>query len=235
MSWTLDIIIALIIGLTIYFAAKNGFVKTAISALSFIVAIALTAAFSEPLAEYIKGTPIAQTVETATEEQITDILLNGSHEIDELIEGASEDFNTFISVTGLDKEELSAWYSENVVDEEKAESLLAQKIAEPIINTVAMIISILVIYVGSQIVLSVLAFLLDHVARLPVLKSCNKLLGMIIGAVLALVRVCLFCFVVKILIENSAFLGSDFISNLKPENTLLFKFFSEIDIYSFFL
>lgn len=235
MTWTLDIIVALIIGLTVYFAAKNGFVKTAISAVSFIIAIAVTAALAGPLAEIIKETPVANTVEAATEEQITNILLEGSHSIDELIDGKSEEFNTFIAIAGLEKAELSEWYSDNAENDKKAESVIAQKIAEPIIDTVALLVAILVLYIGSQIVLSVLTFFLDKIARLPVLKSCNKLLGIILGAALAVVRVCLFCFVVEILIENSAFLGSDMLAGLKPENTLLYKFFSEIDIFSFFI
>lgn len=235
MTWALDVIIILIIGLTVFFAAKNGFVKTAISAVSFIVAIAVTAAFASPFAEFIRDTAVAKTIETATEEQITDILLDGSHEIDSVLNGESEEFNTFITIAGLDREELSQWYAQNVVDAETAESQLAKKIAAPIIDTVAMLVSILLLYIGTQIILSILAFLLDKIARLPVLKSCNKLLGTILGIVLALVRVCLFCFVVEILIENSAFLGSDMIANLKPENTFLYKIFSEIDIFSFFI
>ena len=37
MTWLLDIIIALIIGVSIFLGAKNGFVKTAIGAAAFII------------------------------------------------------------------------------------------------------------------------------------------------------------------------------------------------------
>lgn len=235
MTWALDLIIVLIIGITVFFAAKNGFIKTAISAVSFIVAIAVTAAFAAPFAEIIKETAVAQTIEEATETQISDILIENSYELDPLWNGESEEFNTFVTIAGLDRAELAQWYSENVADSEAAESALAKKIAEPIIDTVALLVSILVIYICSQIILSILANLLDKIARLPVLRSCNKLLGIILGAALAFIRVCLFCFAVEILIENSAFLGNDMISNLNPDNTLIYKLFSEIDIFSFFM
>lgn len=235
MTWTLDIIIVLIIGLTIFFAAKNGFIKTAISAVSFIIAIAITAAFASPFAEIIKETSVAQSIESATEEQITDIILDGSYEIDALLNGDSNEFNAFVAIAGIDRAELDSWFSETVVDTETAESALAKRIAAPIIDTVAMLVAILVLYIGAQIVLAIIAFILDKVANLPVLHSCNKLLGIVLGVVLAFIRVCLFCFVVKILIENSAFLGNDIIESLQPEKTLLYKIFSNIDIFSFFL
>ena len=51
MSFLLDIIIILIISLTIILAVKRGFVKTAISAVAFILAIIITVAFTPTLAD----------------------------------------------------------------------------------------------------------------------------------------------------------------------------------------
>lgn len=236
MSWTLDLIIILIIGLTLYFSAKNGFVKTAISASSFIIAMALTATLSAPLAEVIKQTPIADSIRTATEEKINDILLDNSFDVDSLLDGESSEFNNLLSISGITKESLSDWYDEDVTPSvEDATAKLAEGITAPIIDTVAMAVAIIVIYIGTRIALMVLSFVLDQIFRLPVLKSCNKLLGIIVGVVLALIRVCLFCFVASILIKNADFLGNEFISNLAPEKTLLFKTFTEFDIFSFFM
>ena len=233
MTWILDVIIILIIGLTIFFAAKKGFIKTLISAVSFVIAIIVTVMLCEPFAEILKDTAIAKTIETATEEQITDIILNESHEIDALLDGESEQFNTFVTIAGYDRTELANWFDANVANSDTAESMLAKKISEPIIDTIALLLAVIILYAGVQIILWVVSLVLDLVANLPVLRSCNTLLGIILGAALALVRVCLFCFAVEILIENSAFLGSDLIESLSPEKTVLYKFFSEIDIFSF--
>ena len=233
MSWTLDIIIILIVSLTVYFAAKNGFVKTAISASSFIIAIVLTAAFATPVAEVIKESPLSVTVRNATEDRIEGILLEGSYEISSLLEGESEEFNKLLAVARIDKDDLMEKYMS--MDPDKVAYNLAVEISNPIIDTVAIIVAIIIIYIGTQIILSVVSFILDKVCRLPVLKSCNKLLGIVVGVVLALLRACLFCFVIKILMENADFLGSSFIAELAPEKTLLFKTFSEIDIFSFFI
>lgn len=233
MSWTLDIIIILIVSLTVYFAAKNGFVKTAISASSFIIAILLTAILTTPVAEAIKASPLSATVRNATEDRIEGILLEGSYEISSLLEGESEEFNKLLAVARIDKDDLMEKYVS--MDPDKVAYNLAVEISNPIIDTVAIIVAIIIIYIGTQIILSVVSFILDKVCRLPVLKSCNKFLGIVVGVVLALLRACLFCFVIKILMENADFLGSSFIAGLAPEKTLLFKTFSEIDIFSFFI
>ena len=236
MSWTLDIIIILIVSLTVYFAAKNGFVKTAISASSFIIAILLTAILTTPVAEAIKASPLSATVRNATEDRIEGILLEGSYEMSSLLEGESEEFNKLLSVAGMDKDGRLEKYKKYVsMDPDKVAYNLAVEISNPIIDTVAIIVAIIIIYIGTQIILSVVSFILDKACRLPVLKSCNKLLGIVVGVVLALLRACLFCFVIKILMENADFLGSGFIAELAPEKTLLFKTFSEIDIFSFFI
>lgn len=235
MSWFLDIAIALIFGITVFFAAKNGFVKTLISAVSFIVAIIITASFCNPLAEYLKTTPIAETIENATEEKITEFILDGAVGTDALVKGESEEFNALLTVAGIDKAELFKWYTEAIVDTENAESALAKKVAAPIIDIIATAVSIVLLFVGTQILLSILSKVLNLIAKLPVLRSCNTLLGVILGIVLALFRIFLFCFVMRSLIDNADFLGNDFISALNPDNTIIFGKLYNIDIFSFFL
>ena len=235
MSFILDLAIIAIIAITIYFAAKNGFVKTAISAISFILAIVLTAMFANPLANYLKTTSVAETVESAVEDTITEALVNTSLGVNGLLEGKSEEFNATIGVAGLDLEQLSEWYNNNVADADKGEAALASRIAEPITNIIAKAIAIVILFIGALIVIAIAARILDLVAKLPIIRTANKLLGVLLGAVLALLRVTLFCFVMGLLIEHSSFLNSEFLAGLDAEKTLLFKFFSELDIFSFFI
>lgn len=235
MSILLDIIIVAIIALTIYFAFKNGFVKTAISALSFLLAIAVTAAFASPLADFLKETAVAETVEAATEQTITDALAKDPIGINGLLEGKSEEFNNLLTLAQIDRSELAAWYSSNIANAESGEVMLAKRIAAPMVDIIATLIAIIVLYIGTQVILSIAAFILNKIASLPILRTANKGLGLAVGVVLALFRVCLFCFVMNLLIENALFLGNGFISSLNPESTLLFKFFSNIDIFAFFM
>ena len=234
MSFILDLIIIIIAGVTVFFAWKNGFVKTAISAASFLIAIAVTAAFSTPLAEALAETSIAESIEEATEEKISEIIGESTSGITGLIDGESSEFNTLISIAGFDSEEIRDWYHGQIWSED-GESALSKHIAEPIVDVIAMLVAVVVLYIGTQVLLSIAGFFLDKIAKLPILRTANKSLGIALGAVLALFRICLFCFAVNLLIEHSAFLGSDFINSLNADNTLLFGLFSNIDIFAFFI
>ena len=235
MSFVLDLAIIAIIAITIYFAAKNGFVKTAISAVSFILAVILTIMFANPFAEYLKTTSVAETVETAVEDAITDALVGSTVGIDGLLKGESEKFNKILELAKLDLNEISTWFNNNVMEYSSGESALASRIAQPLTDIVAKIIAIIVIFILSLILIAIVARMLDLVAKLPIIRGANKLLGILLGAVLALFRVCLFCFVMGILIRHADFLGSEFLAGLDASKTLLFKFFSELDIFAFFI
>ena len=80
-----------------------------------------------------------------------------------------------------------------------------------------------------------IAFILNRIVELPVLRTANKGLGIALGVILAVLRIALFCFVMNLLIGNAEYLNSDFINSLQPENTFFFKLFSNIDIFSFFI
>lgn len=244
MNFLLDIIIALIIGLTVFSAVKNGLIKTAISAVSFLVAVIITLTFSTPLANSLKETSIAESIREATEQKITDIISEGSYGINDLLSGASEEFNALITVAGMDNEDIKKIVTETVTDALTKPSTdvakdiaptIAKHISVPIIDLIATLVAIIILFFGTQIVLAVVAKLLDIVAKLPILNSFNKAGGLILGIVLAFIRVCLFCFIINVLIENKDFLGVEFISNLEPDKTLLFSFFRNIDIFKFFI
>lgn len=235
MSFLLDIIIIAIIAITIYFSAKNGFVKTAISAVSFILAVAVTAMFASGLAEKLKDTSIAETIETSTKEAITDALIAENIGIDGLLEGQSEEFDSLIGIAGIERNELKEWYQDNIASDKSGEAIIAERVAEPIVDIIAMLVAIIILFVGTQLVLSVAAYFLNKLAKLPILRTANKGLGIALGIVLSVFRVSLFCFAVNILIENAAFLNNDFINGLNPESTLLFNLFNQIDIFAFFM
>lgn len=234
MSFLLDFIIIAIIAVTVYFAAKNGFVKTAISALSFIIAIAVTAIFASPLAEALKEAPFAETVETAVTDMVKDSIFD-ENGLEEFVNGESDGLNTVLSLAGVEKSDFIEWYNSPNSEGEDVLTRAAKFIADPIIDIIAMLVAIIILFVGTQILLWIASFFLNKLANLPILRTANKGLGILLGCVLALFRVFLFCFAMNLLIDNASFLNSEFLSGLNPENTFLFKLLSEIDVFAFFM
>ncbi len=231
MSWLLDIAIVAIITYTIWSAVNKGFVRTMLSAGSFLLALILTAVLASPVAEAFKKTSVAEKIIDSIEETIADEIDESTNGVDSLFEGESDTFNSLAKTANLD---MDYWEAEYQANSEKIERRLAEKIAAPIIDTIAMIIAIVVVFVISQILLSLLAGILDKIFRLPILKTFNKGFGAILGVILALIRVCLFCFAASIIIQIGSLLGNDFFESLSVEKTVLFEFFSKINIFSLF-
>jgi uncharacterized membrane protein required for colicin V production len=234
MSFLLDLIIIAIISLTIYFSYKNGFIKTAISAAAFMIAIIITVSFASPLAEAIKDTSVAETVKDAVEETIENALNEKATSLNDLLSGGSEKFNSMLNIAGLGDEDLSHLLAENSDGIDPIERIAAY-VANPVIDIIAMIVAIILLYVGSRLLLLLVSFILGKVAELPVIRTANKGLGIALGVVLALFRVFLFCFAMNVLIEHADFFGGWLFGSFNPDNTLLFSLFSNIDIFSFFL
>ena len=88
--------------------------------------------------------------------------------------------------------------------------------------------------------ISVITYLIGEIVKatpvdnrwIPVI--CG-LFGAVLGAVLAVMRVMLFCFIANIIISNAEFLGADALRSIDPQKTLIFAFFSGNRLFSFFL
>lgn len=97
------------------------------------------------------------------------------------------------------------------------------------------IIAFAAIYLLTKLVLRLCSNLLTKLFDRPVLRTLNKGFGIALNVVFAVVEILIFCFVVNVSMDVAALLGSDIFKSLAPESTILFKFFSQIDVFSFIL
>lgn len=97
------------------------------------------------------------------------------------------------------------------------------------------IIVFALIYIAAKLLLHLAAAVLTKMLDVPVLRSLNRLLGIAAGAVIAFVRVLMFCFFITAAIIAADHFGSDVFADINTADTVLFKFFSQIDIFSFLL
>ncbi len=220
MSAILDILIVVIIGVTILFAVKNGFVKTVLSAASFLIALVVAFLFVSPVRDAFLESGMAVKVRSAVDESITSFVTGASAEQEELPE-----FLTKLEFIGIDRAELEEkwndWRTENT---ETLKNELVGYVSEPVLRAVATFTAFVLLA----------ACLLDKPTDLPILRQANKLLGLVAGVVLALLRVWLFCAVVQLLLPCADTLGLGIVSHIDPANTFLFKFFYENNFFSLF-
>lgn len=235
MGWILDVIILLILGITVFIAYKKGFLKTVLSAGSFLIAIAVTALLAQPFAAFLRETSVAESLKDKTEQKIISIIDENSYDVDDLLDGKSEEFNRIVKIAGINEEDLSEWKEEQKAAKDKAVANLAEKISSPIVNTASSVISVIVLFIATQAALLVAKHFVEKLNDLPVLRTCDKVLGIILGVILGIFRVLLFCFAAHVVIEIGEFVGNEFLSSFDINKTLLFGLISKIKIFAFFL
>ena len=231
MSLILDLIILLIGGLTILFAARNGFVKTLLSTASTLIALLIVFLFTAPLTEALENSSLAEAVHTNTAAYL-DQLVEEQHAGDSyaLASDRESELYPLLESIGVDGDSLYTWVSEHAdLAKEQFREELISFIAEHVTPLLLRALSVAILFFGSFIVLKLLSLLLtDIIEQIPFVREANHALGLVLGIVLALIRVFMFCAVVRVLLDTASLSGWSAFAGLDPDKTLLFRLFGSI-------
>lgn len=166
----IDIISIAIILCCLIAGIKKGFVKALFGTVSFILAIILTFFFLDCAFSYISQSSFGKSVYDKTSVNIVEVQEGQENE---------SFFDKMIDKKGL---------------MEKAEE--AQKsLSEEIGDTTLKIITAVILFIGFTIALWLLSHILNLFAKLPVIKTVNKLGGFAAGAINAYILITIFSFV----------------------------------------
>lgn len=163
-----DLIVLLLVGVTTFIGYKRGFVKTAFGMLSFLIAVIIATTFYKLLAtQLINNTKIDDWIYDTISQKIEDNTVDSNdRQLDDsifILENLPEKIKDELDIEGT---------------KTRAKSFIAEKA----VNIGMNLISFVIIYVVSRIGLIIACFALDLVAKLPVLKQANEILGLIFGA-----------------------------------------------------
>lgn len=249
MNIALDLIIVAIIAFNIVYAVKKGFVKIVLRSLTVVVSLILAFMLVAPVRSALSATEYSTKAEAAIRDGVISLLdgiasdgrddaVSADEQPEEDVsaadDGAGAGMQSVISLlgyAGIDTGELQADMSEWI--DTKSEQLkvkLADGITPGIHKALLTAVSFTAIFAAALIVMNILAWLLGKAVKLPVLKQADKLLGLIVGAVLALAEVYLFVALVKLLLPYGAALGG-IMSDVSVKDTFLFRFFYSTDLF----
>ncbi len=237
MSLLLDLILLLIAGVTIFLAAKRGFVKTLLSTASTLVALVIVFLFTSPLTDLLESTALPDAVRTNTASVIDSLVeQQGAEDSQSLALDRESELYALLEGIGIDSESLSNWVTEheNMVKEEFRDELVAF-VADSVTPMLLSAISVAILFFGSYIALKLLSFLLTGVVeKIPFVRGANHMLGVVLGVVLALIRILIFCTVVRVLLNTSLLSGLGALAGIDPDKTLLFRLFGNIPFIRMF-
>ena len=164
MGLIIDIVIIAILALCIIMGYKKGLINVIFNIFAFLLAIIITLVLYKPVSDIIiKNTDIQEKIETA------------------IIENTKGEENKKEEQTenGIQK------YIENTMQnaEEDAKSKAIEVVAKNVSTKCIEIITALILFVITRIILIVLKFLTETLANLPIVKQCNEIGGLLYGVI----------------------------------------------------
>lgn len=213
----IDVAVIAIILFSVFVGYKKGFIRTAISLISFFVAIGVALMFYKPLAVILTENTliddwIIENISAIGEkeennfEEIYGIqnseteldLINSTENEVENIENISNDNN----VNNIELEE-NAISEKNILelleylptsfitnfDIDEIKNSAKEEISYKISELIMNLMSLIVIYVVVKVTLAIAAVVLNGIMQIPVLKQINEILGMVLGAILGFIQI----------------------------------------------
>lgn len=93
---------------------------------------------------------------------------------------------------------------------------------------VCKVIAFVAIFFAANILITLLAFILDKIFKLPILKQVNTLAGFCFGLALGIVNLFVISSVISLMLNYGIISGGPAVA----ENTVVYKFIAEIDLAS---
>ena len=233
MGALLDVVSVVILVVCIWSAARRGFVKTIIGFVGTLLAVAAAAIFGPAAASVIR----VRLVGPFFERTVGDYLMTYMSGVGESAEAFAEQFNQLLAAMPEVLEAYLRRFSvspEEVRQSFEASSLESAKdaavsaISTPLSQAVSNALGFLLVFVAALLLIKLLTVLLDTAAKLPLLRSVNKGLGVALGAVQGVLIVLVFAGVMTHLapfLEN--YMTTAFDANT-ISSTLVFKYFYEL-------
>ncbi len=221
----IDLILAAILVLACISGYRKGFIKALIGLVGTVAALIVATVFSGALGMWINDTFAHQAVQNVISENVSSAL-ESDPEAGQLVFGAVD---RYVFSSGISAEEYVARIQEEGYDAVDAvSSELAQSISVPLCKSIAY----LVLFVLASAVLRIAAHILDRIFRLPVLKTANRLLGLLLGALCGLLLVMLLS---RLFVCILPWLAGNFPQVFQedlPSKALLLRFFSEYNLFA---
>lgn len=231
MKFFLDISIALLIVATVIVCWHRGFIRSVLGAAKTVLAVIATYLFgaraSAFLAERVVGARVTSYVHSrfvAMHEQGTEVF-----DLSRVAENLPEWLKNILERTGVD----FAGPSYEGITEANGEQLydMAQSFAAPITKVISDLLGYALVFFIALLCLNILAFLLGKIADLPVIRGCDRLLGLALGLVCAVLYASVYAVLIYAVFSMIEGAEHAFRFHEAMEQTRLFQLVYEYNVF----
>ncbi len=222
MNILLDIITVLIILLPIVSAARRGFIKSISKIATLIIALIVAICSTPHICNVIDGAGYREALEeklTLTISEMTESNEDAASDI----EDEDSELYKFLGNIGVDVDSLKESLNEST---DNAINGIAKTVSVHLAEKLIYFICFIVVFLACYIIAAVLLWLISKFASLPVLKHCDKALGIVIGAIYALVATVAFIGIFNAILPYISSAYPNVIDVGVTDKTVIYKFVS---------
>lgn len=229
MSLVFDVIILAVCVVSIVLGAKRGFIKSVMGICTLVAALCLSYAFTPTVSEYIHNTDAMGNISESIGDTIKSLSRTdeGGYDLEKMFSDMPDAFRQILERYNADDSVLAETLPPETAASESAVDTLASAIAEPVAHAISNVAAFLLIFIASVAVLKLLTWLLDLLFQLPVLKTANTMLGLLIGVVIALFWAWILCPLSVTFIRAMSSISPDLFNESVIENSVILSFFAD--------
>ena len=232
MSAVLDLLVVAVLVISVIVGYKRGFVKSLLRLTGSLISLVLAVVLASPLGSFFNDAFVSDWLSSSAQGKLEEQLSAMGGSFDTLFDSMPEEFSGLIDHFGVGKNDMEQQY-EQMAAEDKTDGLIAEELADYLTQgaakAISYVLAFLLVYIVSYILIKLLSRLIDPIFRLPLLHTANALLGAVLGVLVAVV----FLWVAALLIEHVVpyLFGNDsiFHDGFSAENTLLYRYFVDLN------
>jgi uncharacterized membrane protein required for colicin V production len=227
----IDAILIIVFALTVIHYYRIGFVKALISVCKLFVSLAVAFALATHVGSLISEKVIYKPVLTTVTNTVEGIVENLSENADasEIVDKLPESFKIFLDSSDVSLDDAGGSLAGQVISDEIV-STISGNIAEKISKIISNVIAFLILFAVSMIALTILAFVLDKLCMLPILKQTNKVLGIIFGVFSGAFNVFAACTVITLILHLIGVSSPELSAEAMKEKTIVYSLIENIDM-----
>lgn len=195
MSWIVDGVLLLVAAVVIGIHVKRGAVRSLFGLLSVVVA-GIAAYLFGPTVGTVLFAPMLGGAEETMQELLLSVLASaeGAVDMDTLFGQLPPAFRAVEDTVRAGLGSVATVTAENVPQ-------IAAQMAAPVVASVSRTLGSVAVFAAVSIVMFVLKRVLFPVMRLPILKQADKLVGLLLGILIALAYVWVLCLAARALVD----------------------------------
>ncbi len=187
MRFFLDISLLLLIAVTIFSCWHKGFIRSVLGTAKTVISVVLTYMFGAKVSAFLAERVVGQRVVRYVHDRFLAMFEQDAQVFDlsRVMENLPDWLRVLFERTNADSASAGSDYAN--VTEASADKLyeMAESFARPISNIISDFLGYASVFLFSMLALTILAYILGKIADLPVIRTCDRLLGFLLGVLCA--------------------------------------------------